>query len=185
MKFLFAFLIPISALFNQATYGQTIKISGDKSNSSISYDMVHPLHQWTCISKDVTSIIVLDQAKNEITQVAVKVKVASFDSQNANRDSHMIEVAEGLKFPEITFVSNKIQTTGGQLNASGTITFHGVGKSVTIVCTRNDSKNLIEVSGGFKVKLTDFNIAPPTLLGVATDDEFSISFNVGYPVAKK
>jgi polyisoprenoid-binding protein YceI len=185
MKYLFALTAIVFLLINKPGIGQTIKINGDKSKSTISYDMVHPLHQWTGTSKDLTSIIVLDQAKNEIVQVAVKAKVASFDSQNANRDSHMIEVSEGLKFPDVTFVSNKIQNNGDQLTVTGTINFHGVGKAVTLTCNRKDSKNDIQVSGTFRVKLTDFNISPPSLLAVSTEDEFGISFQVIYPLPKK
>jgi polyisoprenoid-binding protein YceI len=185
MKYLFALTTIVFLFINKPCIGQTIKINSDKSKSTISYDMVHPLHQWTGISKDLTSIIVLDQVKNEIIQVAVKAKVASFDSQNANRDSHMIEVAEGLKFPDVTFVSNKIQNNGDQLTVTGTINFHGVGKALTLTCNRKDSKNEIEVSGNFRVNQTDFNIPPPSLLGVSTEDEFGISFRIVYPLQKK
>ena len=44
MKYLFALTAIVFLLINKPGIGQTIKINGDKSKSTISYDMVHPLH---------------------------------------------------------------------------------------------------------------------------------------------
>jgi len=106
------------------------KIYCDKSNSTITYDMNHPLHEWTGVSTEVTSIIITDENRDIITQVAVSVKFSSFDSKNANRDSHAIEVAEAIKYPNITFNSKSIKQEGNKLSVEGTLNFQGVNKNI-------------------------------------------------------
>ena len=157
-----------------------VKLFCDKSHSSITYAMNHLLHSWTGTSKEINSVILTDEARNTISQVAVSVKISSFDSKNANRDSHMMEVTEALKYPSITFSSKSIKQDGNKLSVEGTLSFHGVNKDISFEAEKTKNKNKIEVTGGFDVKMTDFNIDKPTLMGVATDDEIKITFDVLY-----
>lgn len=158
----------------------TVKVFADKKVSSITYTMRHPLHTWDGTSKDVNSVIVTNADKSVLTQVAVSVKLGSFDSKNANRDSHMIEVAEGLKYPIISFSSTSIQTQGDVLLVKGTVSFHGVTQPVTFEAKRKTTGSNLEVIGAFTLKMTQFKIEPPSLLGVAADDEFKLKFKVVY-----
>jgi len=150
------------------------KIYCDKSNSTITYDMNHPLHEWTGVSKEVTSIIITDENRDIISQVAVSVKFSTFDSKNANRDSHAIEVAEAIKYPNITFNSKSIKQEGNKLSVEGTLNFHGVNKDIAFTAEKSGDKNKIQVTGGFQIKMTDFKVDPPSLMGLATDDEIKL-----------
>lgn len=42
------------------------KIFCDKSKSSITYSMKHPLHAWTAVSKEVTSVIITDSKRKNV-----------------------------------------------------------------------------------------------------------------------
>lgn len=159
---------------------QSTKLYCDKSNSTITYAMNHPLHSWTGTSKEVTSIIITDENRENISQVAVSVKISSFDSKNANRDSHAIEVTEALKYPNITFNSKSIQQDGNQLTLEGTLSFHGVNKDISFVAEKSGNKNKIQVKGVFEIKMTDFNVERPSLMALPTDDEIKITFDVVY-----
>lgn len=168
---------------NMALFGQKtadIKLYSDPKLTSITYSMNHPLHEWDGVSKEVKSVIVTDEKKVEIKQVAVTVKIASFDSQNANRDSHCIEVTEALKYPNINFVSTKIEQNGNKLKVTGNLTFHGVSQAITFDANIKNIKNKIQVEGGFEVKMTKFKIEPPSLLGVSTDDNIKLKFIAVY-----
>ncbi|MEZ4906102.1 MAG: YceI family protein [Saprospiraceae bacterium] len=164
--------------------GQTdkdIKVFSDKKSSTITYSMSHPLHDWSGVSSDFKSVIVTDENKNVIKQVAVNVKISSFDSKNANRDSHCIEVTEALKYPDITFVSSDIKEDGDKLQVSGVLTFHNVKKNISFKAEKTKSKDgKLNVVGGFDVKLTDFDIEPPSLMGIETKDNIKLDFNVVY-----
>ncbi len=156
------------------------KIFCNKSKSSITYSMKHPLHAWTAVSKEVTSVIITDAKHESISQVAVSLKIASFDSKNANRDSHTIEVTEALKFPLITFSSSKIEQNGNQLKVKGILNFHNVNKEISFDAYSKSNKGKLRVTGGFAVQMTDFGIEPPTLMAIATEDNINIEFDIEY-----
>ena len=157
-----------------------VKVFADKKVSSITYTMRHPLHTWDGTSKEVNSVILTNADKSVLTQVAVSVKLGSFDSKNANRDSHMIEVAEGLKYPIISFSSTSIQTQGDVLLVKGNVSFHGVTQPITFEAKRKTTGSNLEVSGAFTLKMTQFKIEPPSLFGVAADDVLKLKFKVVY-----
>ena len=157
-----------------------VKVFADKKVSSITYTMRHPLHTWDGTSKEVNSVILTNADKSVLTQVAVSVKLGTFDSKNANRDSHMIEVAEGLKYPIISFSSTSIQTQGDVLLVKGNVSFHGVTQPITFEAKRKTTGSNLEVSGAFTLKMTQFKIEPPSLLGVAADDVLKLKFKVVY-----
>ena len=66
------------------------------------------------MSKDVSSVIVVEVVKSNIGQVAVSVRVATFDKKNATRYSHMLEVTEALRFPNIAFSGDVINNKANE-----------------------------------------------------------------------
>lgn len=172
---LFAFvLLFFASSFNWA--GR--KITADKANSSITYSMTHPMHDWEGVSKDINCVIVYNDETKQIEQVAAVLKVDSFDSGNSNRDSHAIEAMEGLKFPKVSFSSNNIKQDGVNILATGTLSFHGVAKPVTIKGTAKESGGKLVVDADFNFQLTDFKVERPSLFGVKTDDLVKMKLKV-------
>ncbi len=181
MKSLLSLLLLI--LINSWLYAQEsslVKLFADKSKSSITYAMNHPLHSWEGTSKDVNSVILADKNRKTITQAAVSVKIASFDSQNANRDSHTIEVTEAIKYPTISFASSSIIQEGDNLHITGKLTFHGISKEITINAEKKTVNNEAEITGNFSVNMKDYNIDPPSLMAMETDDEIKLKFDLFY-----
>jgi len=167
------------------TFAQTpvvSKIFADKTKSTVTYSLSHPLHKWDGTSKDVSSLIVYNRGNKTIDNVAVAIKIASFDSENANRDSHTIEVLEAIKIPNVTFTSTSIKAEGEELKIVGNLTFHGVTKPITFSVKENNNGKELVVTGNFEIKITDFKITPPSLMGLATEDLIKIRFSVTYPL---
>jgi polyisoprenoid-binding protein YceI len=158
------------------------KIVADKKTSTVTYAMSHPAHDWEGVCKDVNAVIVYDDNTKAISQVAVSLKVDAFDSGNANRDSHALEVLEGLKYPKVTFTSSKIKSDNTTLTAEGNLNFHGVTKPMTITVTRTDSDKRIALDGKFEVLLSQFQVDRPSLFGLKTKDEVKLSFKVFFPL---
>ena len=99
--------------------------------SYIKYDAKHVLHAWEGINENIKGVIVKDQ---EIEKIAIAAQVVDFDSGNAGRDAHSLEVLEALKFPTIKFYSEKIKTQGDVLIFDGEVEFHGQ-KSILVYST--------------------------------------------------
>ena len=173
------FCIALYSLAN-AQHPPKVKLYSDKTQSSITYAMRHPLHSFSGTSKDITSVILTDANRDTIDQVAVNVRISSFDSKNANRDSHVIEATEALKFPNVSFSSSSIRQENNKLTVTGILIFHGVSQTVTCEAEKKTINNKMQIEGNFTVLMTQFKIKPPSLLGIATNDEIKISFKVIY-----
>ena len=155
------------------------KVMADKTLSTVTYAAKHPLHSWEGVSHTVNCAMIYDDEKKQPESVAVSLKVASFDSDNNNRDSHAMEVLEGLKYPNVTFTSSDIKAgENGALTAKGTLNFHGVAKPVTLQATRKEEGGKITLIGEFPVSMTDYNIERPSLMGLKTEDGMVLRFNV-------
>lgn len=173
--------LSISMLMVIIVFAQNrIKISCIKEESSIVYAMNHPLHSWHGESKEINSILLMDESKSTIYQVAVSAKVSSFDSKNANRDSHMIEATEALKFPNVTYVSTSVTLNGSEFTSSGNLTFHGISQPVALKGKFEQDGNKLTFTGNLSVKLTQFKIDPPSLMGISTDEDVKLEFKVVY-----
>ena len=156
------------------------KLYADKNKSDITYAMNHPLHAWTGVSNNILSVMLLDTSNMEINELAVVVKIASFNSKNSNRDSNTIEVTEALKYPNVSLSSNSIKQVNDKLTVKGTLKFHGVSKEIIFDAEKKIIKDEIKVTGNFEILMTDFKIKPPKLLGITTDKDIKLSFTVFY-----
>ena len=179
---IFISILAISLFYSFADAQQPsqVKYFADKTQSSITYAMNHPLHAWEGVSREINSVILTDANKNVITQAAVSEKISSFDSQNANRDSHCIEVTEAIKYPNISFASTSVKQNGNILEITGKLTFHGITKEITLTAERKTINNQVQISGSFSVNMTDYNIDPPSLMAMKTDNEIKLMFSLVY-----
>jgi polyisoprenoid-binding protein YceI len=159
------------------------KLMADKALSTITYSAKHPLHKWDGVSRDVNGALIYNDETKQPETVAISVKVASFDSDNNNRDSHAMEVLEGLKYPNVTFVSSDVKAgENGALVAKGTLTFHGVAKPVTLQAKRKEAGGKLTLTGEFPVNMSDHAIERPSLMGIKTEDGMVLTFNVVFPL---
>lgn len=178
-SFLVSFLL-LTSIWLFAQESQQIKLYADKTQSTIVYSMNHPLHSWEGVCMEVNSIVLTDQKRDKIFQAAVSVKISSFDSQNANRDSHTMEVTEAIKYPNISFNSTDIKQDGNKLHVTGTLTFHGVAKTIIFDAVKNMENKKVVVSGKFEINMKDYNLDPPSLMAVPADKEIKLDFKIVY-----
>jgi len=72
----------------------------------------------------------------DVTQSSVQVTIdaASINTANEQRDTHLRspDFFDVAKFPQLTFVSKRIEKTEGGLKIIGDLTIHGVNKEVTL-----------------------------------------------------
>jgi len=66
--------------------------------------------------------------------VAVKIDASSVDTQVADRDAHLKspDFFDVARFPELSFVSKKVEGSGENLKIHGELTMHGVTKPVVL-----------------------------------------------------
>jgi len=125
---------------------------------------------------------VYDGTTKSFRKVAVSAQVADFDSENANRDSHALEVLEAIRFPKVTFSSTSIAQDGDKLVISGKLNFHGKPQDITFTGEAKVTAKGIEVQGTFPVSMKKFDVEPPSFMLMATEDTLKISFAVYFEI---
>jgi polyisoprenoid-binding protein YceI len=152
----------------------------DKKKSTITYSMNHLLHAWDGTSSDLNGAVQL-KADGSIEKVAIVTKVSAFDSKSSNRDAHLLEVVEALKFPNISFYSTAITAAkDGSLDVKGVLQFHGVNKETSFKATTKSVNGATQVTGNFIFLLEDFKIERPSFMLKPVDNEVKVKFDVFY-----
>ena len=152
----------------------------DKQESMLQYKLTHPLHEIEAVSHEMESRVEINDAAREIFKVTAQVDVATFNSGNSNRDSHAMEVIDAITYPDVNFSSTSIIRSGDSLKVSGSLTFHGLTKEVTMTVFPVWSAHKLQVVGHFDVSLTAFNIERPSLLMIPVHDLLEFSINATY-----
>ena len=171
MKKYFIILFIFNFSFGQST------LMLDSKNSNINYSAKHVLHAWEGVNNNVKGVIVYG---DNISKIALAIKVVDFDSGNSGRDSHSLEVLEALKFPNIKFYSENVISEGNAIVFDGEIEFHGQKKPIKITATIDDVEDNINIKGKFQIIPTEFSIALPSFMLIEMEDYLNISFNLQF-----
>ncbi len=152
----------------------------ETNTSSVRYSMVHKLHSWQGVSKDLKVATKWNEQKNEIEQISIVVNVATFNSGLSSRDSHMMEVLDGLTYPRILFSSSSVQYTPEGILVKGKLQFHGVERMIETKVKLEKVNRRWVFSGSFPILLEDYKVERPSLLFVKVDNKIQIDFQVTY-----
>lgn len=176
MKIIFQILLALAPLLTSA---QT-KVSFNKSKSTITYAMNHILHAWEGTSNQLNGLVQLN-TNGQIDKVAMIAKVSSFDSKSSNRDAHMLEVVESLKYPNISFQSTSVTESGkDKLLVKGILEFHGIKKETSFEAMSKKKEKETVVTGNFIFLLEDFKIERPSFMLTKVDNEVKVNFEITF-----
>jgi len=163
--------------------------------AQVSFHISHPAKEYDAklLTGGATATAYLDATDMSKTRVEANIKVEYFNSSNNLRDSHMMEVLEGIVFPEITW---KAKASGGasgpftvgthELKVKGPITVHGVTKELEIpIRMKVEENGLVDVTSKFSISLEDFEIERPSLVLVKIADEVPIKVRMVFPAGPK
>jgi len=173
-----------------ATAGAADTYTFDKVHSDVGFQIRHLVSKVRGRFTDYEGTILVDKAKPEASSVELKIKAASIDTGNENRDKDLRSpnFFEVEKYPEITFKSTKITPKGGdRYDVTGTLTMHGVSKEVTLPVTFLGfvSAGRMGDRAGFETSITlnrkDYGIVwnrPLDVGGTILGDDVLVSINV-------
>lgn len=145
------------------------------------------LHDWTMTSKTAKANVKLTKENNKISSIEqfdLKLRAESLKSGKDKMDEISYESMKTKEHPWITFklVSVKnIQHNGSNttINAIGDLTIAGKTNRVSITGIATNG-SYIQLSGSKKIKMTDFNIDPPTAMfgTIKTGDDLTINYTI-------
>ena len=162
-------------VFNFSLAQSTLMINAEKSN--INYSAKHVLHAWEGVNDNIKGVIIYD---GSVSTIAIAAKVVDFDSGNSGRDSHSLEVLEALKFPNIKFYSDKVNSEGNAIIFEGEIEFHGEKKTIKVLASVQESDENIKIDGKFQIIPTEFSVTLPSFMLIEMEDYLNISFSLQF-----
>lgn len=157
---------------------------------SLTIEGTSNLHDWTADVEDVKGTFNIKVENGKIVDVpnlAIKVDATSLKGSRGNiMNSKINEALNSKKHPEITFRMNRVnsitENSGSyRLSTSGILNVSGVNRNVTLNAVgRILPGGDIEFSGTTKLKMSDFNVSPPTAMfgALTTGDEITLNYKV-------
>ena len=141
--------------------------------STLSYHASHPLHQIDGVSHAARGKGVCDAGQ---CNFLIAAPVKSFDSGDSNRDLHMLQATRGAQFPLVSVRTTvpEASADSSTLEADLEIQFAGqtVHYRVPFQVTKNGDE--IKLSGTIPATVSDFKIAPPSLLSFPIKNEIPV-----------
>ncbi|MGE5518296.1 MAG: YceI family protein [Candidatus Dadabacteria bacterium] len=186
-KVLFAFFMTTCAL------ALSLNVAA-QSNSLKSYEMTvkggSNVHDWTMKALNGTSVASFVNKPGALTLNSLEftVPVKGLKSESDLMDTRTYNTLKSDKFQNITYklVSAVVTPTGNNhytIKATGNLTISGATRQVVMNtnCVVNPDKT-ITVNGQQKLKMSEFQIKPPSFLfgAMKVADEVTISFNLKY-----
>ena len=162
-------------VFNFSLAQSTLMINAEESN--INYSAKHVLHAWEGVNDNIKGVVIYD---GSVSTIAIAAKVVDFDSGNSGRDSHSLEVLEALKFPNIKFYSDKVNSEGNAIIFEGEIEFHGEKKPIKVLASVEESDENIKIDGKFQIIPTEFSVTLPSFMLIEMEDYLNISFTLQF-----
>jgi polyisoprenoid-binding protein YceI len=162
---------------------QDARLSG---KGTVSYVLVHKFHKVTGVSRMMDVRATVD---GNGLKVMARAPVASFDSGNANRDEHALEVLDAAHFPLVTVRAAlpgfKMPTHAQkkQLRLDAQVALRGVAVTHPIDVTvdwKEDKRASVAFS--FDESLTAHKIERPSLFFVPVDDLLKINGQVNLAI---
>lgn len=171
-------------LIAQQSYRQT-------GESYVSISGTSTLHEWTMTSKDARYQAILELSENgklkSISSLTMTLKSESLKSGHAAMDKNAYSTLATTTYKNIVFELTSAQVAGDKIVCEGNLTVAGVTKKIDVTGeVRVLPDKTLLLSGSKKLKMTDFNVEPPTFMfgTVTTGDEITVTINANL-VAKK
>ena len=147
-------------------------------------DGTSSLHDWTEIVEEVYGKMDATTDKDKllsIDKLQFNIPVISIKSGKSGMDRNTYAAMKSKKYPEITFEMRDFTlSTHGTGKMKGNLFIAGVTNTVDGVVTYKVYGNTLELHGMYDLKMTDYDIDPPTaMMGtIVTDDELKIRFKL-------
>ena len=165
--------------------------------SSITVDGTSTLHDWTVTAEEHTGSITISAKKSAnnllkkgtITAMLLTIPVSGMKSEKGETMNNKMHRALKMEAaPNITYTLSKsiefeiLDTQSRTISTSGILTIAGVKKTIQSTVKITLDNGVLIVVGKFPVKLSDFDIEPPSAMfgQIETGDNVTVNFRLEY-----
>jgi polyisoprenoid-binding protein YceI len=144
----------------------------------ITYEAAGPVGKWKGSNKALTGKLIYDRATNKIDG-SVCVATKAWNSGEGIRDGHTRDMFEIEKFPTACFAPESLEgdVKAGKVGILGKLTMHGVTQAIKLLGTVKDDGAKIAFSGAITIKVTDYKMNRPSILGFTVADEVPVTIS--------
>lgn len=125
--------------------------------------------------KIVTNLAMADSI--ESISGKFEIEAISLISDNKDRDKHMYEVLHAIESPKISFVVSSVSKGENNYIIEGDLIMNGISKHVSSKANIIEKNMYLDLDGNFSIKLTDFNLEPPTMFFLTVRDLIDIKYS--------
>ena len=145
----------------------------DQSNSQLSINGTSSLHNWASVVEKFNASATL--SGNEFTNVSFEATVKSIKSGKSGMDKNIYSALAADKNPKIKFTAENLKINGNKLQGVGNLTIKGKTNKITVDLDLVKKEEYI-ISGHFEMKMTEYDVTPPTAVfgTVKTGDDISL-----------
>lgn len=177
--------LPGRALAEEA--GQTpkpVRLVVDARASTVAYTVENALHSVVATTREPEGVLAL--LPDGGLQVMVRASVRSFDSDNSNRDAHMLEVMDAMTHPHVVFKGVVPGFTPPaeypatvRVDVRGVLDFRGRKNPETVpVELVFVSPTEVRASARFDVSLTRYGVPLPSVMFVTLKDRCAVALDL-------
>jgi len=156
-------LILISFLITNIIASEIYKLDRDKSNSyyrANSSFLFFSKDEIIGVNKNLRGELVVNE---DSIKGNISINSGAFDTQNSKRDTHVREILNYKKYPNIKFKIENETINNSKTYLLGKLSINGVEKSIKLAVEKSIKSDEIFYKGKTSIKYRDFNISPPTL----------------------
>ena len=159
---------------------------------TISLTGTSTLHDWEMKAAQGTSEVAFTMEADKIisiSRLSFSLPAKSLKSEHEMMDKNTYKALSADKNPTISFVlsASSVSPTGNnsyQLHCYGKLTIAGTTKETDFVatCMYNPADKSLTVTGVKAMKMTDYNVKPPTVMmgTIKTGNDINIAYNVRF-----
>jgi hypothetical protein len=148
------------------------------------------IHDWDMRSDKGYCSILFDITQagtlNGVSYINFTVPAESLKSEHSGMDKNTYKALHTAQYNNISFTASSVSVkpvgaTGYLLTAKGQLSISGVTKDVVLTATgtMNPDKS-ISYTGTYKLKMTDYNVEPPSLMlgAIKTGETVTVKFDL-------
>jgi polyisoprenoid-binding protein YceI len=144
----------------------------------ITYEAAGPVGKWKGTNKALSGKLTYDREGGKIDGT-VCVATKAWNSGEGIRDGHTRDMFEIEKFPTACFAPDALEgdVKAGKVTIAGKLTMHGVTLPVKLIGTAKDDGAKVSFTGAFTIKVTDYKMNRPSILGFTVADEVPVTIS--------
>jgi polyisoprenoid-binding protein YceI len=140
-------------------------------HGTIIYASTSPMADFSGTNVAVTGTAAWDKSSGTL-KAEVLVDLAKWNSGSALREKHTLAMFEVDRFPQAAFSvsGTAAEAAGTNVTLKGTLELHGVKRPLEIPGRLKMETDRVDFSGDFTLRLTEWSMKRPSLLGAQVDD---------------